>query len=160
MVKRTQFLFCPEQLSHQNIKCFVLVLSTSNNFGKCTGYIFCVSTWDSLMPYYTSWHDTFGFGKLSQRSKCFVKGNQPFCEDSHFYTRHSGEHDYLLHVYGKICFWRSWLKFSVPFVSLPWNFCPFNMSFPAITGFAGVSFFNVAMFMVFMHYITFTFFFS
>ena len=95
---------------------YVSVLSTLNDFCKCTGYIFCVSTRDSFMPYYTSWHNTFGFGKLSQRSKGFVKGNQPFCEDSRFYTRHSAKHGYLLHVYGKICFWRSWLKVNVLFV--------------------------------------------
>ena len=80
---------------------YVLVLSTSNDFCKCTGYIFRVSTRDSFTPYYSSWHDTFGFGKLSQRSKGSTKGNQPFCKDSRFYTRHSGEHDYLVYVYEK-----------------------------------------------------------
>ena len=95
---------------------YILVLSTSNDLCKCSGYIFCISTQDSFMPYYTSWQDTFGLGTLSQRSKGFVKGNQPFCEDSRFCTRNSGEHDYLLYFYGKICFWRSRFKFSILFV--------------------------------------------
>ena len=50
---------------------YVSFLSALNDFCKSTGYIFCVSIQDSFMPYYTSWHDTFGFGKLFPKEQRF-----------------------------------------------------------------------------------------
>ena len=93
-VNKCQFLFWPEQLSTQKNK-MIDVSIASNETYVCTGNIWSISSFDTLMPENTSWFSFLSHFRSSNRCKSFVENYDSFAKNNFFQSRYSG---YFLHI--------------------------------------------------------------